>query len=300
MGRKFDDILDECLERVAAGESVADCVANYPEHASELAPLLQSAAAVRMTAHAAPNPELARERGRQRLAHALAQGRAAPAPAPEPPLWERLRNVLRTPMVRPLLAAFAAVFVLAFAAGGVAVASSDSVPGEPLYWVKTTRESIELRMQRSDMGRSQQHARLAGERNDEMYTLIERGRVQEAEELIVRFRQHLTMSANYAGVVVVVNPVEMPSTVHVQIVSGPQMTSLQAVMTRAEEHMQSRRPDTLRAAPTELRLRAQILIGQCELWQSVYNAALDTGAPGNPGGGRLLFRVVAPSSFGPQ
>ena len=206
-------------------------------------------------------------------------------------------------MARPLLAVFAAVIVLTFAAGGTTLAASDSVPGEPLYWVKTTRESIELRMQRSDMGRSQQHARLAGQRGDEIHTLIERGKVQEAEKLIVRFRQHLTLSANYAGVVVVVNPVEMPNTVQVQVqvVRGPQMTSLKSVLIRSEQHMQSRRSSALQGAPTELRLKAQIIMGQCELWQSVYNAALDRDAdnPSSSSSGRLLFRVVAPSSFGP-
>ena len=293
MGREFDDILDECLERLAAGESAADCAARYPDHAEELAPLLQSAAAVRRTADTAPNPQLARARVRERLAHALAQGRGAPSQ--RQPLWERLRGLLRTPVARPLLAAFAAVIILTFAAGGTTLAASDSVPGEPLYWVKTTRENIEMRMQRSDMGRSQQHARLAGERSDEMHTLIERGKMQEAEKVIVRFREHITQSAHYAGVVVVVNSVEMPNTVHVAVVRGPQMTSLKMLVERSERHMTDRRPSTLRAAPTELRLQAQMLIGQCELWQSAFNSALG----GGPGGGRLLFRVVAPSSFGP-
>ena len=38
----LDNIVDECSERLAAGESVTDCLARYPEHADELAPLLRN------------------------------------------------------------------------------------------------------------------------------------------------------------------------------------------------------------------------------------------------------------------
>ena len=204
-GRDFDDVLDECLERLASGETVAECCASYPGHAEDLAPLLRSAAAVRQTARATPHLARARARGYERLAQALAQGTGAPVP--NPTLWERLGNLLRTPVARPVLAAFAAILVVLFAAGGTTVAARSSVPGEPLYWVKTTQENISLRMQRTDMDRSEQHARLANERSDEMHTLIERGNLNEAENLIRRLRGHITQSAHYAGVVVVVNPV---------------------------------------------------------------------------------------------
>ena len=121
IGRDFDDILDDCLERLAAGESVAECCSRYPEHAEELERLLLSAAAVRQTARAAPRLAAARARGYERFAQALAQRAAAPAPAPS--LWERLAEMLRTPVARPVLAAFAAILVVLFVAGGTSVAA---------------------------------------------------------------------------------------------------------------------------------------------------------------------------------
>ena len=292
MRRDFDDILDECLERLASGETIAECAARYPEHADELTPLLLSASAVRQTARATPHLAVARARGYERFAQALARRGAAPPPAPS--LWERLGAMLRTPVARPVLAAFVAIFVVLFAAGGTSVAARSSVPGEPLYWVKTTQESLSLRMQRDDMGRSEQHARMANERTEEMHTLIERGKVQEAEALVIRFRQHINQSAHYAGIAIVVNPVEMPNTVIVQVVPAPQLLPLRALFDRSEKQRLIS-DGVVRSAPSAHRLRAQIMIGQCDFWYGVLNSALH----GQDEQGRLFFRAVAGSSFGP-
>ena len=293
MGRDFDDILDECLERLASGETIAGCVARYPEHADELAPLLLSASAVRQTARATPHLAVARARGYERFAQALAQRGAAPPPSPS--LWERLGAMLRTPLIRPVLAAFVAIFVVLFAAGGTSVAARSSVPGEPLYWVKTTQENLSLRMQRDDMGRSKQHARMANERTNEMHTLIERGSLQEAEALVIQFRQHINQSAHYAGIAIVVNPVEMPNKVIIHVVPAPQLSPLRALFERTKEHRITRRDLALQSAPSAERLRAQIMIGQCDFWYGVFNSALH----GQGEEGRLIFRAVAASSFGP-
>jgi hypothetical protein len=41
MADKFDKILDECIDRINQGESVEACLADYPEYAEQLEPLLQ-------------------------------------------------------------------------------------------------------------------------------------------------------------------------------------------------------------------------------------------------------------------
>jgi uncharacterized protein (DUF433 family) len=41
-------ITDDCLERLARGESVADCLARYPEAADQLAPILSAAEQLRV------------------------------------------------------------------------------------------------------------------------------------------------------------------------------------------------------------------------------------------------------------
>lgn len=44
---KWDDILEMCLNRIADGETVADCLRDFPDHADQLTPLLKTAVLVR-------------------------------------------------------------------------------------------------------------------------------------------------------------------------------------------------------------------------------------------------------------
>ena len=105
---------------------------------------------------------------------------------------------------------FAAVFIVIVAAGGTSAASSDSIPGDRLYWVKTTREIVTLVMPRSDMDRAQIHARLATRRGEEIHKLLQRQRFVEAELMMQRFQYHLNQSATNVGFVLPPNPIEMP------------------------------------------------------------------------------------------
>ena len=47
--RELDNIFNSCLERLAGGTSITDCLKDYPEQAGELEPLLQTAALARRT-----------------------------------------------------------------------------------------------------------------------------------------------------------------------------------------------------------------------------------------------------------
>lgn len=206
----FDNVLNECLEMLSAGQDVSQCLAAYPEHASELAPLLRVASATMRLSHSiAPSAE-AKARGLARMNDALANG----------PRQDRRRFGLRLPnMARllprpisaPIAAAFAVVFLTIVAAGGTTMASSDSVPGEPLYWVKSAREMCEERIARSAESKAQVHARHARERGREMGELIARGRLQDAERVVIRLQYHLTKSADHMGIVLTAHSVEMPS-----------------------------------------------------------------------------------------
>ena len=69
--REFDNILDECLERIlSGGETVAQCLAGYPEHASELEPLLETAYITRQATSITPRAEF-REKARHEFSQAL-------------------------------------------------------------------------------------------------------------------------------------------------------------------------------------------------------------------------------------
>ena len=69
--KEFDNILDECLERlITGGEAIDQCLAHYPEQAAELRPLLEAALATREAANIQPRPEF-RARARYQIRAAL-------------------------------------------------------------------------------------------------------------------------------------------------------------------------------------------------------------------------------------
>lgn len=202
---RFDNILDDCLARLAAGESVVDCLTRYPEHADELAPLLRISQETTRIARATAPSDAARLRGMARMQAALAEGKHRQRRRWQLPRlsWRRLST--------PMLAAFAVVFLTFVAAGGTTVASADSIPGEALYPVKTMRESVEERIiARSAAHKAEVHAKLARERGREMRELIVRGRIHDAEVVAFRMQRHLNKSANHIGVVLPLHFIEMP------------------------------------------------------------------------------------------
>lgn len=119
------DILNDCIDRLAAGQNVADCLSAYPGQAARLRPLLDSGlAAVRVTY---PIVEVtgAQERIWSRMEQAFN------VPLPSQPLR------LPRPWRWAILAA-AALLMLA----GVMLAAQNSQPGDPLYGVKVFIESL--------------------------------------------------------------------------------------------------------------------------------------------------------------
>lgn len=67
MASFFDIALDECIDRVLfRGESIAQCLARYPEFASELEADLEAVVAASSNVRLEPKTD-AKERGRQRL-----------------------------------------------------------------------------------------------------------------------------------------------------------------------------------------------------------------------------------------
>lgn len=70
MKRTFDEILDECMNRINRGETLEDCVDGYPEQAAELEPLLQAMLDAQTACGFTPSPE-AKMAARQRFNAAL-------------------------------------------------------------------------------------------------------------------------------------------------------------------------------------------------------------------------------------
>jgi hypothetical protein len=68
--KDFDNILDECLQRLLEGDSIEACLSRYPEHAAELEPLLRTVRNTLKATDIRPRPEF-RDRARYQFQMAI-------------------------------------------------------------------------------------------------------------------------------------------------------------------------------------------------------------------------------------
>lgn len=166
--RQVQEALNDCLERLAAGASVEECLARYRDLAAELEPLLRTATTVAAAASAWQPSRAARTDGLARVMEAWPVRR-------EKRSWAALSH-LRHPA--PVLALLLVAVVLG--GWGTLTASADTAPGDALYPVKTTRERVGLFFARSDDAKALRYAHLAEERSMEMERLVRRGADNDA------------------------------------------------------------------------------------------------------------------------
>ena len=202
---RLDDIVNDCVERMARGEGLEACLASYPEDRGQLAPLLEVAATTLETASAISPDSMARQRRLQRFNEAVAQRGVSSSGLRFP------RFFWQSPVARPVVAGALVLLAATGMALGADVAASDSVPGDSLYWVKTSKEKVLMMLPKSDMSKAKDHAKLALERGNEIGGLMDRGKFAEAERHWRQVNQNLRQSAQLVGVRVSTNTIEMPS-----------------------------------------------------------------------------------------
>lgn len=197
MASRFEDILSDCTERLLQGESVEQCLQRYPEQARELEPLLRVAAAARETASAVePRPEF-KARTRYEIQSRL---RAA-----EPKAGARKSSMMGW-MPRWAVAAVSLVFVILLCGTTTVAASSDALPGDTLYGVKTTAEAVQLKLTFSEESKARLQARFAERRAWEMARLAESGRTDRLRTLATRFGEHLAQIEELAARIEATDP----------------------------------------------------------------------------------------------
>ncbi|MCB9133590.1 MAG: hypothetical protein H6647_21920 [Anaerolineales bacterium] len=142
----FEEALNDCLERMRRGESLQSCLARFPQHAADLAPLLQVGQMLRSAPPALSADAFSRGRVILRDA-ALADHSAS---------WgQRLGDTLRGLIVPLGLAAAALVVIL------VIGAAWSSAPGETLYPLRRLAQTAAIRVSPDANFRAGQHLLLA-------------------------------------------------------------------------------------------------------------------------------------------
>ncbi len=180
-GKEFDNILDECLERILTrGETIEQCLALYPEQAAELEPLLETVLVTKNALAIKPRPEF-RDRARYQLRVALQE------------VEQKREKRFSFFSWQPRWAtAVVAVLVLLLAGSGTVAAAGNSMPDQPLYPVKLATERVRLALTPSALGKAELYAALAEKRVAEIINMAEKGKSKQVERTAQRLNAHLT------------------------------------------------------------------------------------------------------------
>jgi hypothetical protein len=167
MKRDFEEILDICLERITVkGDSIEQCLESYPEHASELEPVLRTALSFKEASSAIkPRPEFERVT-KYRLLSEIGAGKTKRAE----------RVALLWGWQRRWALAIAVLLVLILVGGSTVTASASSLPGDILYPVKTATEKVQGFFTFGSDAKASFHMKLAQRRLNELELLAERNR----------------------------------------------------------------------------------------------------------------------------
>lgn len=169
-GRDVLEAFNDCVDRLARGEGIEDCLRAYPQFAAELAPMLEAGLLVRRAEITPDELQLSQERVRFRLERELAHTTFA---------QPSRRNPLR--YVAGWIAAF--VLVMLLISSGTAIYAQNSLPGDFLYGYK--RFSEQVRLQLAPLPFTPDEAALtesfAQERRDEVRDVVALGREVDVE-----------------------------------------------------------------------------------------------------------------------
>ena len=179
--KEFDNILEECLERIIArGETIERCLTNYPEQADELKPLLETSLTTKNALAIKPRPEF-RDRARHQLRMALLEMEGK----------KESRTSLfgfLTPRWVTVLTAF---LVILLAGTGTVAAAGNSMPDQTLYPVKLATERVRLVLTLSALGKAELYANLADKRVTEIVSMAEKGKPEQVERTAQKLNAHL-------------------------------------------------------------------------------------------------------------
>ena len=208
--RGLDEIFNHCIELMHQGHNIEDCLKLYGANRNQLIPLLEATRIPMTVAKSINSNENAKNVSKMRFLAALSKTESASASSSKAPM-SFTRNLFR-PIALPMTAIMLLSLLILGVGSIAAIYSEDSIPGDNNYWIKRTKENILLAISGSDAERAQVHAELASTRGEELYRLIEQGRLATAEGHLDSVFQHLDASAEHAGVSVTLNTIDTPAT----------------------------------------------------------------------------------------
>jgi len=135
MRKDLNQVFDRCLEKLQSGASLEAVLAEYPEWADELRPVLESVMALWQARGSDTVPVAAMTRSRAKLYEEAQRRRAVER---QPSLWQRwVRSARRVTVPAVILLVVAGL-------GLTGLASVEALPGETFYPVKIAAERLTL------------------------------------------------------------------------------------------------------------------------------------------------------------
>ena len=180
MNRKIEDVLDECLDRTFAGETVEDCIAAHPGEASELKLLLGTSSVVVQSCASIQPATAFKARAwhyLEAMFHDRAQGIKS---AGAVPIWRRAWTM-----------AMAGVLLVLLSCVAVLAASTNALPDEYLYPAKLAAEQARMTLAFTDLDEAKLHLEFAERRAYEMVEVAQQGRADRILALAGQVAEHL-------------------------------------------------------------------------------------------------------------
>ena len=226
-------IVDECLQAIAGGASLDECLRQHGSFRDELEPLLRAAAAVQSLPRVEPRATFA-QASRQRLLERIRREPVATARSRLGGLlgFGRRGDLARLARPFPLSAAATiAVLVLTLTSGsGLVYAAQGSLPGQTLYSLKLASESVRIGLAGTEARRLGLRFDLADERLAEAVVLVDAARNDSAADAFEAYGRQVLVAATAAALVRVSDAGDAQSELHEHV--GRQVTALLAVQRR--------------------------------------------------------------------
>jgi hypothetical protein len=191
---ELDQILQTCLEDIHAGhETVDSCLAHYPYKSEQLRLELQAAVWFWGQSSAFdPRPGYI-SASRARLVNRIRQ---EPCPLES---GSRVRfSIFHLNLKPPLYLRMAAIMMLVtfaiFSTSGIARASQNALPGDPLYKVKIGLENVALTLSSNSINDANLHIKFARRRLLEMQMLTLEGHFEEVAPLAQGYEHHIAQA----------------------------------------------------------------------------------------------------------
>ncbi len=185
--KEFDNILDECLERLLVkGETLEQCLTSFPQQAEELKPLLEVALATKKAVAIQPRAEF-REQARQQLYAAM------------PAQLKKSRSFFVWRWQSSWVTATAIILAILLMGSGTVFAAGGSMPDQPLYPVKLATEQVKLTFSRSALDKAGLYAEMADKRVQEMTRMAGKNKPEKIERAARRMDNYLENIAELAS-----------------------------------------------------------------------------------------------------